>query len=245
MPLARKGGLRAIWFGIEDMTGGLVKKGQSAGKVEELFPEMRRRGIWPMPMLMHYEGQPFYTRGRLDGIANQVAHLYRSGAGSVQITFLTPAVGTKLYDEPFLRGAVPKRVHGMEVDDHFYDGNHVLACDPKTALKHQLQLLAAYVAFYNPINFLSKAIHFAGDKRMNANDASVQVLGIAGWLRSIWRMRKWIWKQWLGPIEPYAGPPRSPWPIHTVEQLLARTGAAASDALHALETVGAARRATA
>ncbi len=64
LPLCRKGGLRTVWFGIEDMTGDLVKKGQSAEKVAELFPLMRRWGVWPMPMLMHYEGQPFYTRGQ-------------------------------------------------------------------------------------------------------------------------------------------------------------------------------------
>ena len=29
MPLAREGGLRAIWFGIEDMTAELVKKGRA------------------------------------------------------------------------------------------------------------------------------------------------------------------------------------------------------------------------
>ena len=29
MPLAREGGLRAIWFGIEDVTAELVKKGRA------------------------------------------------------------------------------------------------------------------------------------------------------------------------------------------------------------------------
>ena len=34
LPLCREGGLRAIWFGIEDMTAELVKKGQSPEKTQ-------------------------------------------------------------------------------------------------------------------------------------------------------------------------------------------------------------------
>ncbi len=34
LPLCREGGLRAIWFGIEDMTAELVKKGQSPEKTK-------------------------------------------------------------------------------------------------------------------------------------------------------------------------------------------------------------------
>ena len=38
LPLCREGGLRAIWFGIEDMTAELVKKGQSPEKTKGSVP---------------------------------------------------------------------------------------------------------------------------------------------------------------------------------------------------------------
>src|SRR5262249_41674226 len=48
LPLCRQGGLRAIWFGIEDMTAELVKKGQSPEKTKKLFELLNRYGICPM-----------------------------------------------------------------------------------------------------------------------------------------------------------------------------------------------------
>ena len=58
LPLCRDGGLRAIWFGIEDMTAELVKKGQSPEKTARIFRELLAHGIAPMPMMMHHDGQP-------------------------------------------------------------------------------------------------------------------------------------------------------------------------------------------
>src|SRR5439155_6671650 len=52
LPLCREGGLRAIWFGIEDMTAELVKKGQSPEKTKDLFQIMNTMGIAPMAMMM-------------------------------------------------------------------------------------------------------------------------------------------------------------------------------------------------
>jgi len=217
LPLCRKGGLRAIWFGIEDMTAGLVRKGQSAKRVEELFPLMRRWGIWPMPMLMHYEDQPLFSRGNLRGLINQVSFLRKHGAGTIQVTFLTPAAGTKLYNEPFERGVVAKRVGGLEVKDRHYDGNHVVACSPKTALKHQLNMIAGYLAFYNPINLFTKLLRIHDS--MSRYDASLQLMGMVGLVRSVWSMREWLLRMWLGPIETYKGPRRPRWTIRSLSEV--------------------------
>lgn len=232
LPLCYKGGLRAIWFGIEDMTGQLIKKGQSAEKVEELFPLMRRWGVWPMPMLMHYQGQPFYTRGSLRGIANQVSYLEKHGAGSVQITFLIPAVGTKMYEEPFLDGKVARKIGNLAVEDRFYDGQHVVACEPKEAFRHQLQLLGAYAVFYNPVNLAKKILQLRD--RMKRYDVLLQMFGMAGLLRSIWRMRRWLWNQGLQPIEVHDAPPASPWKIVTADEHAARTAEPAARVLVAV-----------
>ena len=106
LPLCRDGGLRAIWFGIEDMTAELVKKGQSPEKTRTLFEMLNKHGICPMPMMMHHDGQPLASRGNLYGLLNQVNFLRKSGSVSVQVTILTPSVGSKGYEEPYEKDMV-------------------------------------------------------------------------------------------------------------------------------------------
>src|SRR5204863_8309118 len=122
LPLCREGGLRAIWFGIEDMTAELVKKGQSPEKTKKLFEVLNNHGIAPMSMMMHHDGQPLASRGNLYGLINQVNFLRKSGSASVQVTILTPSVGSKGYEEPYENGMVIEEANGNKVDDHHYDG---------------------------------------------------------------------------------------------------------------------------
>ena len=82
LPVCREGGLRAIWFGIEDMTAELVKKGQSPEKTRHLFEIMNKVGICPMSMMMHHDGQPLTSRGNLYGLINQVNFLRKSGSAN-------------------------------------------------------------------------------------------------------------------------------------------------------------------
>lgn len=123
IPLARDAGLRQIWFGVEDMTAELVKKGQSPEKIEELFRLLTANGIAPNPMLMHHDGQPLWTPGRVYGLLNQAKFLHRAGAASFQATFLTPAPGSRGYEQPYHDGMVFARVGGKPVENHHYDGN--------------------------------------------------------------------------------------------------------------------------
>ena len=78
----RAAGMRALWMGVEDLTGTLVKKGQDLDKTHHVFTELRRRGIQPMPMMMHHDGQPLYTRGSHYGLLNQTHLLRKAGAVS-------------------------------------------------------------------------------------------------------------------------------------------------------------------
>src|SRR5208282_2716323 len=71
LPLCREGGLRAIWFGIEDMSAALVKKGQSAEKTGRLFGLLKDHGICPMTMMMHHDGQPLTSKDDGTGLLNQ------------------------------------------------------------------------------------------------------------------------------------------------------------------------------
>jgi radical SAM superfamily enzyme YgiQ (UPF0313 family) len=154
---ARRSGLRAIWFGIEDLTATLVKKGQSVNKTADLFAILNQRGISPMPMMMHHDDQPLYTRKGMYGLLNQVAFLRKHGAGSLQVTVLTPAVGTRSYEQNFEKGMAFDKVGETPVGPWQYDGNHVVASSSSNPWRLQINLLLAYSAFYNPISFIRAA----------------------------------------------------------------------------------------
>ncbi len=96
LPLARQAGLSALWFGIEDLTGELINKGQKPEKTLELFQLMHAHKIAPMAMIMYHDGQPLYTANSLYGLWNQVQFLRRAGAISLQCTVHGPAFGTSV-----------------------------------------------------------------------------------------------------------------------------------------------------
>jgi radical SAM superfamily enzyme YgiQ (UPF0313 family) len=152
LQLCRDGGLRAIWFGIEDMTAELVKKGQSPEKTKKLFEVLNSHGIAPMAMMMHHDGQPLASRGNLYGLVNQVNFLRKSGSASVQVTILTPSVGSKGYEDPYENGMVIEEASGRKVEDHHYDGNHCIATHDPRPWRKQLNIYLAYASFYNPWN---------------------------------------------------------------------------------------------
>src|SRR3954470_3196206 len=95
LPLIHDSGCRALWLGVEDLTATLVNKGQSAGKTVEAFQLLRGAGICPMPMMMHHDAQPLYSRGTTYGLLNQIKVLRKAGAVSLQVLMLTPAAGSK------------------------------------------------------------------------------------------------------------------------------------------------------
>ena len=72
LPLARDAGMRGLWLGIEDLTGGLVKKGQTVERTKTLFKLLLKQGIAPMPMMMHHDGPVSYTH--LDVYKRQGLH---------------------------------------------------------------------------------------------------------------------------------------------------------------------------
>jgi hypothetical protein len=154
LPLVRKAGLWALWLGVEDMTGALVRKGQDADKTIEAFSLLRENGIFPIPMMMHHDSQPLYTRKRQSGLLNQVGLLRKAGAIYMQVLMLTPAAGSKLYVETYTSGLAYKSVDNITVEPHIVDGNHVVASRDPNPWRKQFNLLAAYLYFYNPLRFL-------------------------------------------------------------------------------------------
>jgi radical SAM superfamily enzyme YgiQ (UPF0313 family) len=141
LPLMHDSGCRALWLGVEDMTATLVNKGQSVDKTTEAFRLLRGAGICPMPMMMHHDSQPLYSRKGDYGLLNQIKVLRRAGAVSLQVLMITPSAGTKLYEQTFNSGQVFARVGGREVLPHMYDGNYVVASNHKHPSLKQLNLL--------------------------------------------------------------------------------------------------------
>jgi|LSQX01.3.fsa_nt_gb radical SAM superfamily enzyme YgiQ (UPF0313 family) len=154
LPVVRKAGLWALWLGVEDMTGALVKKGQSTDKTLEAFRLLRQNGIFPIPMLMHHDSQPLYTWNSEAGLLNQVRQLRKAGAVHVQIMMLTPAPGSRSYEEAYSSGLAFQRVNGIPVEPRIVDGNHVVASRHPRPWTRQMNLLAAYFYFYNPLRLL-------------------------------------------------------------------------------------------
>jgi radical SAM superfamily enzyme YgiQ (UPF0313 family) len=222
---ARAAGLRAIWMGVEDLTAAFVKKGQTVDKTTEAFRLLIRRNIHPMPMMMHHDGQPLYTPGKPYGLLNQAQILRDAGAVTFQALMMTPSTGSKLYEEAFTKGVMYASVHGREIGPHMLDANYVVASEEPRPWRKQVNLLIAYVFFYNPLRFL-KAIVFP-KSRLYLADMLCQLLGMYGLLHTIRRTVPWIWRLWRGPIVRCTKPPVSRVPIRSPD------GGRASHALHA------------
>jgi radical SAM superfamily enzyme YgiQ (UPF0313 family) len=208
LPLCRDGGLRAIWFGIEDMTAELVKKGQSPEKTRLLFDILTRMGICPMPMMMHHDGQPLRSRGNLYGLLNQVEYLRQAGSVSVQVTILTPSVGSKGYEELYDKGLVLARAGARKVEDYHHDGNHCIATDDPRPWRKQLNVYLAYASFYNPLNLFRSLARWK-DPLWNYR-VFYQVYGILGLAWSFLKGFGWLKGLWSGPIERRTSPPQPP-----------------------------------
>ncbi len=154
LPLLRKAGLWGLWLGVEDMSGALVRKGQDADKTIEAFGLLRGNGIFPIPMMMHHDSQPLYTRKGQSGLLNQVRLLRKAGAVYMQVMMLTPAPGSKLYGETYTSGLAYQSVGGLAVEPHIVDGNYVVASRDPNPWRKQFNLMVAYLYFYNPLRFL-------------------------------------------------------------------------------------------
>lgn len=211
---AREGGLRALWMGVEDMTATLVKKGQSVDKTGEAFRLLQRTGIHPMPMLMHDDSQPLISFRSARGLINQIQLLRNAGAMTVQVLLLSPSPGSKLHEQTY-SGLAYKSVNGRPVVAHLNGGNHVIASRSPRPYLRQLNILLAYLFFYNPLRFL-KALVFPKNRRGHLADAGLQLVGMLGFLRNVWRVSPWLYHLMRGKIVRYEAPRTSEIPFRSV-----------------------------
>lgn len=220
LPLVRQSGCRALWLGVEDMTGTLIQKGQSVDKTTEALGSLRDAGICPMPMLMHHDTQPLHTRHGHYGLLNQIRLLRKVGAVSLQVLMMTPAPGSKLYEQTFTSGQVFESVAGRPVMPHMLDGNYVVASSHLRPWRKQLNLLIAYAYFYNPL-WLAVAL-LRGRSRLALKPAGMQVVGMLGLMHTVRRTLGWTIRLWFGRIRRLTDAPTSPIPMRTIDAQPAR-----------------------
>jgi len=220
----RNAGIRALWIGVEDMTATLIKKGQSVDKTSEAFRLLQERGIAPMPMMMHHDTQPLFSRGETPyGLLNQVRLLRKAGACSLQVLMITPATGSKSYDEAFTTGLAYESVGGRPVEHHMLDANYVVASRHEKPWRKQFNIMAAYLYFYNPLRFLIALIR--PKSRLYLADAGMQLFGMWGLGQTIRRTFGWALRLMRGNITRKTKVPTSRIPMRSVD------GSVASHAL--------------
>ncbi len=215
LPRIRESGCRGLWLGVEDMTAALVKKGQSVNSTIQAFHALRDAGICPMPMMMHHDSQPLYSRGSNYGLLNQVRLLRKAGAPSLQVLMITPSAGSKLYESTFDSGQVFRSVGGRPVEAYMYDGNHVIASHIARPWKKQLNLFLAYFYFYNPLWFLVAVLHF-GRHKLGHRPALLQIFGMFGLIQTIRRTTGWGFRLAFQKIDRFIAPPPLPLPMRDI-----------------------------
>jgi hypothetical protein len=93
---------------------------------------------------------------------------------------------------------VLSRAGGRAIEDYQYDGNHCLATSDTHPWRRQINMLASYIAFYNPLNLLLALPRF---DKVWFERILFQLLGMFGVAKSIYRSRDWLKRLVLGPIE--------------------------------------------
>ncbi len=224
----RRSGIRALWIGVEDMTGALVKKGQTVDKTTEAFRLLRERGISPMAMMMHHDEQPLYTRGEARGLLNQVKLLRKAGAVDMQVLMIIPAMGSKLHDEAFTSGLAYESVGKKRVEPYMFDGNYVVASGLRKPWRKQLNIIAAYLYFYNPLRFLISLVR--PKSGVYLLDCGVQLIGMFGLAKTVRRTLGWTLRLMWGKIKRHSRAPGSRIPMRSSE------GGRASHALEGAPT---------
>jgi hypothetical protein len=103
---------------------------------------------------------------------------------SVQVTILTPSVGSKGYEEPYEKGMVIAEAGERHLEDFQYDGNHCIATEDPNPWRKQMNVYLAYMSFYNPVNFARALLRFHKDS-LWAYKAMYQLYGMLGTLMSV------------------------------------------------------------
>ena len=209
----RRAGVRALWIGVEDMTATLVRKGQSVPKTLEAFRLLRACGIVPMPMIIHHDRQPLVTRGTAYGLVNQARLLRQAGACSLQVLLLNPSPGSRYHERVLASGLAFERVGGRPVEPHMVDGNYVTASAHPHPWRKQVNIMAAYLYFYNPLRFLWAIVR--PKSNLYLLDVGWQAIGMWGLAKNLRRTAPWAARLAFGEIRRRTRPPSPVLPMRT------------------------------
>jgi radical SAM superfamily enzyme YgiQ (UPF0313 family) len=245
LPVIRQSGLTALWLGVEDLSGTLVKKGQDENKTLRAFRALRDHGIYPVPMMMHYDAQPLVTWNSNQGLLNQLKVLRRAGALYTQVLMLTPSPGSKWYEDTYNSGLAIAEVNGAAVQPHIVDGNYVVASQHRRPWIKQLNLVVGYSYFFNPLRFLAALVWSHSTipladrdtrtpeqvaryspwerfrrriylkSRAHLIDAGVQLFGMYGLMHTYRRTLGWAGRLFRGGIRHYDRVPVSRLPLRS------------------------------
>lgn len=205
LPLCRKAGMTAIWFGIEDITAELVNKGQTPGKTTIVYEALRNLGIEPMCMMIHNDDQPLRSpNGTLAGLVNQAKYMFEKGAVSYQCTYLGPAVGTADFEPAAQERRLYRTVAGMQIPQAFQDGNHVAASKHPRPWERQMNVVRGYATFYNPINTVKILLNWRKDP-LALRRFLFQFIGQIGIVMTAPKLLWWSRKLKKGPIVVWEG----------------------------------------
>jgi hypothetical protein len=88
-----------------------------------------------------------------------------------------------------------------------YDGNYVVASSHRRPWRKQLNLLAGYVYFYNPIRLAG--ILLRKKTKVSHKAAGMQIIGMLGVIQTARRTSGWAVRLMFGRVERLAEPPAS------------------------------------
>ena len=102
---------------------------------------------------------------------------------------------------------VYEKVGGKQLQPYMFDGNYVVASRHPQPWKKQLNILAAYFWFYNPVRFFGALVW--PKSRLYLVDSTVQVLGMLGLAQTVRRTFGYALRLMTGRITRATQPPGS------------------------------------
>src|SRR5690606_26325410 len=92
--------------------------------------------------------------------------------------------------------------------------NYVIASHHKKPWIKQLNILLAYLSFYNPLWFL---VALCRKSKLKMKPAGMQIVGMLGVTQNIRRTFGWALRLWTGKIQRLSAPPGSAIPMRSVD----------------------------
>jgi hypothetical protein len=194
-------------------------------------------------MMMHHDTQPLVTWRTNYGLLNQLRTLRRAGALYTQVLMLTPSPGSKWYEDTYTSGLAFETVDGQSIAPHRVDGNYVVASKHARPWIKQLNLLAGYTYFFNPLRLLLATVRSKSNipladaetrtldqvsrdtpsqrikrrlylkARAHLIDAGIQSVGMLGLFHTYRRTLGWTWRLFRGRIDHSTQSPSSRIPM--------------------------------